>query len=269
MTMKLAWAAGILLLAGQSASADISVTGTVISDYDFRGISQTSGDPALQVSIDYSRNLFYATAWGSNVDFNGLSTYGDGSQEDILTDGDVELDLIAGFAGETKGGLRWDVGGIVYLYPGSDDVPGSVYTDEDDKAEIADYAEWFVGGGYGPVDAKIWYSPDLYDSDETALYVEANAGFSLPAEIGLNLHAGYNFGDYFDAIEDDFGEDASYWDYSVGLGRTFGRFDFEVKYVGNVIDSFYDVDKGVLRNDERVLFSVSTTFPWADEEGAE
>src|SRR5262249_27789574 len=111
MGLRLTWATGALLLIAQSAAADISVTGTLVSDYDFRGISQSAGDPALQASIDYSHSLFYASAWASQIDFDGTSEYGDGSTERVRVDGNIELDLVAGFAGEfSEGGIRWDVG---------------------------------------------------------------------------------------------------------------------------------------------------------------
>src|SRR5690349_701525 len=41
---------------------------TIISDYRFRGISQTFGKPAIQGGIDYSHaSGFYLGNWNSNV----------------------------------------------------------------------------------------------------------------------------------------------------------------------------------------------------------
>jgi uncharacterized protein (TIGR02001 family) len=247
-------AIGIFLFIVQAAQADVSMTITGVTDYDFRGISQTEEDPAIQGSLDYAGETFYASAWGSNVDFG--PDY----------DGSFELDLVAGWAGEFGGGWRWDLGTTWYLYPGSDD--------GDTKTEVPDYWEFYVGGGYGPVDVKYWYSPDLYDSDETASYLEANASFGMPWDLSLNLHAGYSSGDYFDLLEEDAalndpdynGDDADYFDYSVGLGRTFGRFDFELKYVLTDTDDFFEIESGPSTNDDRVILSVATTIPWSDEE---
>ena len=75
----------------------LRLTGTVtaVSDYDFRGISLSAKDPALQGSIDWAAaNGFYVGAWASNID------YGPG------VDGDIEVDLYAGFAGEVVQGLQ-------------------------------------------------------------------------------------------------------------------------------------------------------------------
>jgi len=86
-------AAVLLLVAGAAAHAELSGTVGVVSDYDFRGISLSAKDPALQGSIDWAADSgFYAGAWASNID------YGDGY------DGNIELDLYAGFAGETRVG---------------------------------------------------------------------------------------------------------------------------------------------------------------------
>jgi uncharacterized protein (TIGR02001 family) len=261
MRLFLSGVSAALLLAAQPGQAEVSMTLTGVTDYDFRGISQTAGDPAVQLGIDYSGDYFYAGAWGSNVDFG----------ESV--DGDFELDLLAGFAGETESGIRWDVGATWYGYPGSDANEQNPADPDDDITDSPHYWELSVSAGYGPVDLKYWYSPNLYDSDETASYLEANASFGLPWELSLNLHAGYSYGDYFEFLESEAsvdpdygGDDADYYDYSIGIGRSFGHFDFEVKWVDTDTDDYFEVDSGPLENDGRVIFSVATTIPWAAEE---
>jgi uncharacterized protein (TIGR02001 family) len=77
-----------LTLSAVAANAEITGTVTAVSDYDFRGITQTAQDPALQGSIDYAHDSgFYIGAWASNVDF------GDCCDENI------EVDLYTGFRG--------------------------------------------------------------------------------------------------------------------------------------------------------------------------
>lgn len=223
-------AAVLLMASGAAAHAELSGTIGVVSDYDFRGVSLSATDPALQGSIDWAaENGFYVGAWASNIDS------GPG------VDGDIEVDLYAGFAGETERGLGWDVGIVYYTYPGSDD--------------IKDYPEAYVGVSYEWFELKQWYTNDYGGSDDSALYTEANGSFELPANFGLNLHLGYNYGDAFDDIE--------YMDYSVGVGYTLGNFDLELKWVDNDLDP---EEKGDVFNSEgRVIFGVSTTFPWGAE----
>ncbi len=214
-----------MLLSAGIAQADVTGTVTAVSDYDFRGVSQTDEDPALQGSIDWEHaSGWYASVWGSNVDF------GPGYRSNVEVDGTV------GYAKEAEGGLGWDVGLVYYSY-----------WPDDDKIN---YPEMFAGVSYQKVDFKLWYSHDYIRSGEPSLYLEGNVRFDLPQDFGLKLHAGHYSGG---GIEGEVGE--AYMDYSVGIARTFGNFDLELKYVDTNIDA---TEVG----DGRVILAVSTTFPW-------
>ena len=228
--VRIATALG-LLGAAAAAHAELSATVTGISDYRFRGISLTNDDPALQGSIDWAgENGFYVGAWASNID------YGD----DV--DGDIEVDLYAGFAGGAEDGLGWDVGIVWYAYPGADD--------------IDDYPEIYAGLSFGVFDVKQWYSNDLGGTELDGWYTEGNASFALPANLTLNLHAGYSYGDAFD--------DTEYLDYSIGLAYTLGNFELGLAWIDTDLDDgdalFSDDD--LFNSDGTVVVSVSTSFPW-------
>lgn len=242
MKLRQGIAAVLLMASATAANAELSGTVTAVSDYDFRGMSLSSTDPALQGSIDWaSEGGFYAGAWASNIDYG----------KDY--DGNIELDLYGGFAGETAAGLGWDVGLVWYMYPDSD---GSA-----SKFEIKDYPEIYFGLTYNVFEVKQWYSNDNSGSDENSFYTEGNASFELPANFGLNLHAGYNWGDYYDDV------DSEYLDYSIGLAYTLSHFDFELKWVDNTLDNndafFSKADP--FNTEGRAIFSVSTSFPWSSE----
>ncbi len=233
-----------LLCAAATANAEVSGTVTAVSDYDFRGVSLSAKDPALQASIDYAHDSgFYAGAWASNIDYGSS------------IDGDIELDLYLGFAGETEGGMGWDVGLVWYTYP---DSSASLTA-----SSISDYPELYAGMTFGPVEIKQWFTNDYSGTDLDALYTEMNYGFELPADFGLNLHLGYNYGDAFDGFE--------YFDFAVGVSKSVGHFDMELRFTGTELDeddvglppgtSFPDV----FNPEPRVLFSISTTFPWSNE----
>jgi uncharacterized protein (TIGR02001 family) len=241
--MKLIHGLATIVLMGSAAAAHAEVTGTItaVSDYDFRGTSLSATDPALQGSIDWSMdNGFYAGAWASNID------YGPG------IDGDIEVDLYAGFAGDVTDDFGYDVGLVWYLYPGADDVDA--------------YPELYAGLSYKFLEGKLWYSNDNSGSDEDSFYLEGNASFELPANFALNLHAGYYWGDYFDSPEVDF-KDSDYMDYSIGVGYTLGNFDLELKWVDNSMDkdAYFYTEDDPFNAEGRAIFSVSTTFPWAKE----
>jgi uncharacterized protein (TIGR02001 family) len=193
--------AGALLAVAGAANADITVTPTITSDYDFRGITQTDEDPALQLGLNYTHESgFYAGAWGSNVDFPGA-------------DADLEIDLFAGFTGgDAAESFGYDIGAILYAYPSSDDA------DEVIEVYGGISKDWFSG--------KLWFSPDL--ADETAWYVEGNGAFPLPQEFSLGVHLGYSFGDAWDGVE--------HLDYSIGVNKTLGNFALNLKWVDTDLD---------------------------------
>lgn len=222
----------LLMAAGAAAHAEISSTVTVTSDYDFRGITQTGQDPALQASLDYSKGAFYTGAWASNVDFD--------------TEGNVEVDLYAGFAGGET--FPWDVGMVWYTYPGSD-------------GELLDYPEFHASLGYKWIEGKLWYTSNMWGSSENAMYYEANANFELPAGFGLGVHGGYSDGEFWD---DSF--DGGYFDYSVGVSYTLGHFDLNLKWVdGSDLEALDGTPGDFSSSEARAIFSVSTTFPWSSE----
>jgi len=227
--MKLSHGLGALslLALGAAAHADVTATVTAVSDYDFRGITQTAQDPALQASIDYTHESgFYIGAWGSNVDF------GDCCDESI------EVDIYAGFRGGED--VTWDVGGVYYTYPGADNI---------------DFPEIYASVGYKMVSGKIWYSNDFGSSGDSAWYYEANLNVPLPSNFGASAHIGKSDGDYWG--------DNDYFDWNVGVTYALGHFTLGLKYIdGSDLEIANDTPDDVGSSDARAVFSVSTTFPW-------
>lgn len=229
-----------LLGCTSGAFAQVSSTVTLTNDYDFRGISLSAKDPAVQASLDYAHDSgFYVGAWASNADF--------GPGYDV----DYEVDLYAGFTGGAEDGLGWSAGIVYYMWPGGQYPEGSGLDD-------LDYPEIFAGLSYGMFSGKAWYSNDYSATDMDGYYVEGNVAVPLPANFTLNLHAGYSFGDYWK----DFNGDETL-DYSVGVGYTAGHFNLGLKYVDTETDVTYTSD--AFNNEGRVIFTIATTFPWSNE----
>lgn len=224
------WSAlGLLAVAG-TASAGISSTVTVTNDYDFRGISQTAEDPALQASVDYASEGWYVGAWGSNVDF------GD--------DTDFELDLYGGFTGKTDIGLGWDAGLVFYTY---------------DESRY-NFPEIFTAFTYSWFKGKLAYSNDFGgDSDggrhRSAFYLSGDATIPLPVkDLSLLAHLGHSFGNYWDNVPGD-----AYTDYSIGVGYTVQKINLALKYVDTDAPP---AGTDLFNNEGRLVLSASTTFPW-------
>ena len=156
-----------LLAAGQVAASEVSGSVTVVSDYLFRGITQTNEEPALQGGVTWTHDSgFYAGAWGSSISWL--------SDADPDVSSQVELDGFVGYAGSFgESDFGYDVGVNYYWYPGS--YPAG-FTD-------ADTAEIYVGLSYKFLSAKYWYAvTDLFgipDSDgSTNLDLSASVDFA-------------------------------------------------------------------------------------------
>jgi uncharacterized protein (TIGR02001 family) len=229
--LRILAALGLITAAG-AADAGVSSTWTIASDYDFRGVTQTDENPALQASLDYAHDSgWYVGAWGSNVDFPGYN-------------GSMELDLYTGFTGTTEGGLGWDAGIVWYSYPGSDDSAT--------EAKIPDFPEIYGSLSFGWFKGKVSYSNDFGGTSEDAFYLDASATVPLPANFSILAHVGYSEGD---AIKTLYGD--NYVDYAAGVGFTGGHFNLALKYVDQDIDSSLGLG-------DRVIFTVATTFPWGE-----
>lgn len=209
-----------LMTTAPLASADVSVTGTLISDYMFRGVSQTDSSPAIQASLDYEHESgFFAGAWATNIDF------GD--------DGDVEIDYYAGYFGEINESVSYDVSYTYYTYLG--------YS----SAEDYNYGEVILNGYIDAFTLTFGHAFDYANSDDSAQYVGVAYDIELPSEYALTLQAGYTSGDAF--------EDYEYVDYSATVAKTFSGFDVSAAIVNTDID---DDDTA----DFRFVLGVSRTF---------
>jgi uncharacterized protein (TIGR02001 family) len=225
--------AAVLLLATGAAQAQVSGTVTATSDYDFRGITQTALDPALQGSIDYAHSSgFYIGAWASNVDFGNCCGE------------DIEVDYYLGFAGGAEDGIGWDVGLIDYTYPGTD--------------FNIDFMEVYASMSYKMFKGKFWYADDFANSNESAYYIEGNITAPLPKDFNLLVHAGFSDGDFWSSD--------SYFDYSIGVSRSFGNFNMALKFIdGSDLKIADGTPNDVATSESKVVLSVATTFPWSKE----
>lgn len=219
---RFAAAAALLAVAG-AANADTSVTAAWVSEYDWRGIAQTEGHDAFQLSATHSfDNGFYAGLWGSSLIEN------------------AEIDVFAGFAGDIGStGAGYDVGLNYYTYTNTG-------TD-------SNFLEAFAGVSYGMFGAKAWWSPEFGgDGGDPAFYLEGNATVPLASGFSLLAHVGYSTGD---GIELYYGNE-NYVDWSAGIGYDVGNFSTFVKYIDGT-----DVASGADEL-SRVVFGLSTTLPW-------
>lgn len=236
-------AAGTALAATPAAAADIgggfSVNGTatLVSDYRFRGISQSDRRFALQGGFTLTHESgFYASVWGSSID------------DYVANGGDQEIDLIAGYH-HTWGGTTLDFGFLYYYYPGS-------------HGANTDFAEPYVSVAhtFGPVTAKVTanYAPSqaaltIGSGDEDNLYLAGDLSASFgDSGLGASAHIGHSFGPSYLTIGDE------YTDWNVGLTYTRGPLTLGVQYVDT--DGTFITPSGRNASGGGVVASIGVSF---------
>ncbi len=215
-------------MAWESADGNHSVSAGVAfgTDYVWRGYSQTDNDPAISGSFDYAHSSgFYMGTWASNVDF------GD--------DASIEIDVYAGFGGETAGGLGWDVSIIRYLYDGED----------------YDWNELYGSLSYSYFSVGIAHSNNVYDSSENGTYYTLGFDYDLPVG-GLAFSAGLGFYDYDDDV---FGaSEDSALDYRIGVSTELVGLGWDLTYTDTNSDGEDLYGSGIA--DGRLIFTVSASM---------
>lgn len=220
------------------AQAELSADLAATTDYVWRGVSQTLGDPAAQGGINYSHaSGAYAGIWASNVNFFDADAPGaDPADDDKAT---LELDYNLGLSGTTARELNWDVGVYHYTYPGAV------------KALLDTSEEYYVGASYR------WATLMLYrDFDSRATYLQAGATAPLPHELSLTVGAGrYRLSDSPD-----------YSDFRLGLSGAAYGVGIELSYTDTTMNKGRCLDFSGATNlcDGRLVLTLSKHFGMED-----
>ena len=176
----------------------------VVSDYRYRGISQTRLEPALQGGVDYAdKSGFYVGAWGSTIKW---------IKDAGASSGSVELDLYGGYKGAV-GDVAYDVGFLRYEYVGNKykEVSGT----------NANTNEVYGAVTYGLFTAKYSHAiSDLFGTtnSKNSYYLDLSANFDLGDGYTLTPHVGrqsiknssaYSYNDYALTLAKDLGNGLS------------------------------------------------------------
>lgn len=103
--------------AEEPAAAALSFNVGAVSDYRYRGISQSRLAPALQAGADFgAASGPYLGTWASTIHW--IRDAGTMAGTDA-GGADLEWDVYGGYKGELVAGLAYDVGALAYIYPGN------------------------------------------------------------------------------------------------------------------------------------------------------
>lgn len=213
---------------------ELSFNAAVVSDYRYRGVSQTRLKPALQGGADYTHNPsgFYAGTWLSTIKWI----------KDAGGDSSVEWDLYGGKRGELGAGLTYDVGVLGYVYSSNGLNPS------------ANTTELYGQVGFGPAYVKYSHSvTNLFgfaDSKNSG-YLDIGANVELGNGFTLNLHAGHQ------KVKNN--SPFSYTDWKVGVTRDFGVMTGALSVIGIDSDN-YVAPNGKNLGKNALVLSVSKVF---------
>ena len=182
--LLIAGVAGVPFIPGTALAQESphSFTGKVAlySEYEYRGISQTSEKPALQLTLDYAhKSGFYLGTFVTNIkwledtaEVNGFSS-----------NANIEWDIYGGYKFEVAKDWLLDLGYLRYEYPSSGGFNPKPNTDE-----------FYVGVTYGPATLKYSYAvsdtfgvPNSKGSD----YIELAVNYPVIDKVTLNAILGH------------------------------------------------------------------------------
>jgi hypothetical protein len=277
-TSFLALAAGLLFsstsaLAEDAPPSDFTINGSIslLSDYRFRGVSQTDKDPSVQGSITVTHSSgFYVGFFGSNL--AGWGTFGGPN---------LESDIIAGYKFPLGENGSIDVGLTWYMYAGG--------------ADNTDFAEPYIklNGTVGPValTAGVAYAPKqqalgrVYRTGaeyvagtpfapgdkEDNLYVWGDAVVPFSGTpFTLKGHIGYSDGNPgLGPNGTSVAPTGKYVDWLIGVDTTWKNLTLGVAYIDTditgsdrlpLLPNFGTVATGASISDPTVVFSLTAAF---------
>jgi uncharacterized protein (TIGR02001 family) len=192
-----------------------TLTGNIglFSEYRFRGIDQTFGQPAFQGGFDYSHaSGVYVGNWNSNV-----------NQAAGFPGGNLEMDFYGGWK-KSFGDFGIDIGAIYYYYPGTD--ASFLVNNGQAGSGKVDNKEIYIGGSWKFLSLKYSHSIDDYFStpdSKGSSYIDLGFNYDLGSGWGVNAHYGM--------LKFKNVTDGDYNDWKLGVTKDIGGWVLGAAYV--------------------------------------
>ena len=187
---------GTVLAQAKAPEPDYTLSYNIggVTEYRYRGISQSGKKPALQGGIDFAhKSGFYLGTWASTIRW-----IKDSSSNGVSLKGPVEIDVYGGYKGTLSDTFSFDVGGLEYWYAGNNlkNLTGV----------NANTFELYGGITAGPATLKYSHATtNLFGAPNSkgSGYLDLSANFDLGNGLSLVPHIGAqrirHFGTYRDA----------------------------------------------------------------------
>lgn len=195
----------------------LSANVSLVSDYYFRGLTQTWHHPAIQGGFDFTHSSgVYLGTWASNV------------SAEQFAGGQMEWDFYGGYNHKFGDDFTLGGGGIYYWYPGANADRGN----PPGADQSYNTFEIYVNGGWKWITGKISYALTDYfgantktgweDDTKGTMYFDLSATYPLPVWEGLSLvaHVGYTLFSADYPPGNNGTTDPKYWDWKLGATKT-------------------------------------------------
>jgi uncharacterized protein (TIGR02001 family) len=180
---------------------ELSATTAFVTDYLFRGISNTNQNPAAQPEIDITYGMFYIGMWGSNTT--------------VSTDS-IEIDYYAGITPKW-GNVTFDVAALYYTFPGSNGL---------DFFELKTGASTTMG--QWSLRVTNYWAPDFAAAFGNSDAIEGQLGYAFKGKLFNFFSPTISGGVGYQAL-DKIADDYTYW--NAGLTLDFmDHWSFDVRY---------------------------------------
>jgi len=187
-----------------AVASDLNAIATLTSEYIYRGLALSDGNPALQFGVDYEHDSgFFVGAWASTIDL--YSRFGQR---------DMELDFYAGFNYAAKKSWQASLTVLRYTYPGETGSHSYAYNELLLAASVGEHFSLELG-----------YTNDLYGLDRIGRHWEVRTewpvagAWMIGAALGGNDMSDLNTQHYL------------HWD--VGASARLSRFTFDLRWYDN------------------------------------
>ena len=263
LTLSVVAALAAPALAGAADPSPLTGNMSIVSDYRFRGISQTYLGPAIQGGIDYAHaSGFYVGNWNSSV-ASQVFTGGSG----------IEMDFYGGWK-KSFGDIGVDIGTIYYYYPRAE------FQSTSGNAKFDNW-EIYLGASWKWLSGKLYYALSDYfglaseqslggywSNRDTGAALGSTQGsdgtyyFDLSATIPVTKE--FSVVAHYGKLEVNKYSELDYQDWKLGVTYDLNGWVFGAAYVDSDADKGWYYTNGSKGNkatgDATIVLSVMKTF---------
>lgn len=186
-----------------SAMTEAQVNGSVatVSDYRYRGLTFSNGNPAAQLTLNYDHlSGWYAGAFTSTIKLPQSN-----ASQNWMT--------YMGYTQQLDTGWSWDVGTKKMFFP--------------QTANQLSFSEMYAGISFDKFNTRLSYSPNYLGANARSIYAEFNGGYPLSESWALLGHIGF-----LRSFQSQNGNLASTRsDTRFGLGYHMRNWDFQLAWI--------------------------------------